>query len=235
MMIQTNTMKEISETERPYEKCERFGASSLSDAELLAVLLRTGTRGENALELAKRILYTTGEQDILSIHHFSIEQLMKIKGVGKVKAIQISCISELAKRLAKAKANSSLKFTCPASIAQYYMEELRHENQEIMKLLMLNSKSHLIGETIISKGTVNASLITPRELFIEALKRNAVSIIILHNHPSGDPTPSREDILITARIRNAGILIGIELLDHIIIGNNCYASFSENQLLCTKG
>lgn len=228
-------MKEMLENERPYEKCERFGAGSLSDAELLAVLLRTGTKGENALELSKRILYTIGENDLLSIHQYSIEQLKQIKGVGKVKAVQISCISELAKRLAKAKANDKLEFTCPASIAQYYMEDMRHERQEIMKLLMLNSKTHLIGETNISKGTVNASLITPRELYIEALQKNAVSIIILHNHPSGDPTPSEEDIIITARIREAGDLIGINLLDHVIIGNNCYTSFYESGLLHTKG
>lgn len=234
-MNQTNTMKEMLENERPYEKCERFGAGSLSDAELLAVLLRTGTRGENALELAKRILYTIGDEGILSIHHYSMEQLKEIKGVGRVKAVQIACISELAKRLAKAKACDLLEFTCPSSIAQYYMEDMRHERQEIMKLLMLNSKSRLIGEKDISRGTVNASLITPRELFIEALQKQAVSIIILHNHPSGDPTPSREDIYITARIREAGKLIGIELLDHIIIGNNCYTSFSEKGLLYTKG
>ena len=108
------------------------------------------------------------------------------------------------------------------------MEDLRHEKQEIMKLLMLNSKSKLIGETNISKGTVNASLITPRELFIEALQKNAVFVIILHNHPSGEPTPSR---LITRRIQDAGALIGIELLDHIIIGNNCYVSFREEGML----
>ncbi len=112
-----------------------------------------------------------------------------------------------------------------------YMEDLRHEKQEIMKLLMLNSKSKLIGETNISKGTVNASLITPRELFIEALQKNAVFVIILHNHPSGEPTPSREDRLITRRIQDAGALIGIELLDHIIIGNNCYVSFREEGML----
>lgn len=104
-----------------------------------------------------------------------------------------------------------------------------------MKLLMLNSKSRLIGETDISKGTVNAALITPRELFIEALQKNAVSIILLHNHPSGDPTPSREDILLTERIRQAGELIGIELLDHIVMGDNCYISFSEQELLRVKG
>lgn len=234
-MNQAKTMKEVLLVERPYEKCEQWGAASLTDIELLAALLRTGTRGENALELSRRVLYASGENGILGIHHMSMEQLKKIKGVGRVKAIQLACISELSKRLAKASACELLSFTTPSSIAGYYMEDLRHEKQELMKLLMLNSKSRLIGETNISKGTVNASLITPRELFIEALSKNAVSIIVLHNHPSGDPTPSKEDILITGRIRDAGRLIGIELLDHIIIGNNCYISFSEKGLLNTKG
>lgn len=111
------------------------------------------------------------------------------------------------------------------------MEDLRHRNQEVMKLLLLNSKAELIDETNISKGTVNASLVTPRELFVEALKKEAVSMILLHNHPSGDPTPSRDDILTTKRISECGLLIGIELLDHIIIGNNCYVSFREENLL----
>lgn len=155
----------------------------------------------------------------------------QIKGIGNVKAIQISCISELAKRLAKASYQDTVCFTDPKTIAQYYMEDLRHEKQEHMKLLMLNSKAKLLGETTISKGTVNASLVTPRELFIEALQKNAVSIIILHNHPSGDPSPSREDMLTTKRIQDAGALIGIELLDHIIIGNNCYISFREEGML----
>ncbi len=230
-MNQKNTMKEIPDMERPYEKCESRGAESLSDAELLAVLLRTGTRGENALELSKRILYHTGDHGILSIHQFSRERLMQIKGVGRVKAIQISCISELAKRLARTSAQDLLSFQNPDTIAKYYMEDLRHEKQEHMKLLMLNTKSKLIGETEISKGTVNASLITPRELFIEALQKNAVSIIIMHNHPSGDPTPSREDQLTTRRIKEAGALIGIDLLDHIIIGNNCFISFRKEGLL----
>ncbi len=230
-MKQSNTIKEIPEMERPYEKCERRGAHTLSDEELLAVLLRTGTRGENALDLAKRILYYAGEPGILGIHQFSAQRLMRIKGIGKVKAIQISCISELAKRLSKATYQEALCFADPGTIARYYMEDLRHEKQELMKLLMLNTKAKLVGETDISKGTVNASLITPRELFIEALQKNAVSIVILHNHPSGDPTPSREDMLMTKRILDAGTLIGIELLDHIIIGNNCYVSFREEGML----
>ena len=230
-MNHTNTIKDMPRLERPYEKCEERGASSLSDCELLAVLLRTGTKGENVLDLAERILYHIGENGILGIHKFSVEQLMQIKGVGKVKAIQIACISELAKRLAKAEAKKTLCFSSPETIAQYYMEDLRHEKQEHMKMLMLNSKADLIGESDVSKGTVNASLITPRELFIEALQKNAVSIVIMHNHPSGDPTPSRDDMLTTKRISEARNLIGIELLDHIIIGNNCYISFREQGIL----
>ena len=217
--------------ERPYEKCARLGADSLSDVELLAVLLRTGTQGENAVDLARRVLYHAGENGILGIHQFNVERLKKIKGIGQVKAIQISCISELAKRLSKASYEETVCFTKPKTIAQYYMEDLRHANQEQMKLLLLNTKSRLIGETDISKGTVNSAVISPRELFVEALQKNAVSIVLLHNHPSGDPTPSKEDVLITRRIQEAGRLIGVELLDPIVIGDNCYVSLREKGLV----
>lgn len=226
-----NTMKDIPNAERPYEKCLKQGAEALSDAELLAVLLRTGTKGENVLALAKRLLYQDGGAGLLGIHQFSFQSLMKLKGIGKVKAVQILCLSELAKRLSKASVEPRLRFSSSQSVAEYYMEDLRHRNQEVMKLLLLNSKAELIDETNISKGTVNASLVTPRELFVEALKKEAVSMILLHNHPSGDPTPSRDDILTTKRISECGFLIGIELLDHIIIGNNCYVSFQEENLL----
>lgn len=224
-------MKDIPNAERPYEKCLKQGAEALSDAELLAVLLRTGTKGENVLALVKRLLYEDGGAGLLGIHQFSFQSLMKLKGIGKVKAVQILCLSELAKRLSKASVEPRLRFSSSQSVAEYYMEDLRHRNQEVMKLLLLNSKAELIDETNISKGTVNASLVTPRELFVEALKKEAVSMILLHNHPSGDPTPSRDDILTTKRISECGLLIGIELLDHIIIGNNCYVSFQEENLL----
>lgn len=224
-----NTMKDIPNAERPYEKCLKQGAEALSDAELLAVLLRTGTKGENVLALAKRLLYEDGGAGLLGIHQFSFQSLMKLKGIGKVKAVQILCLSELAKRLSKASVEPRLRFSSSQSVAEYYMEDLRHRNQEVMKLLLLNSKAELIDETNISKGTVNASLVTPRELFVEALKKEAVSMILLHNHPSGDPTPSRDDILTTKRISECGLLIGIELLDHIIIGNNCYTSLRGDQ------
>ena len=182
------------------------------------------------LDLAQTLLGPEyGEGGILNIHSLTFEKLKTIKGIGKVKAIQILCISELAKRLSKASAKEGLQMNLPSTIADYYMEEMRHLKNEHMKLLMLNTKSKLIGETDISKGTVNASLVSPRELFIEALEKRAVGIILIHNHPSGDPTPSRNDILLTKRVKEAGDMIGIELLDHIIIGNNCYISFAEEK------
>ena len=181
-------MKDIPNAERPYEKCLKQGAEALSDAELLAVLLRTGTKGENVLALAKRLLYQDGGAGLLGIHQFSFQSLMKLKGIGKVKAVQILCLSELAKRLSKASVEPRLRFSSSQSVAEYYMEDLRHRNQEVMKLLLLNSKAELIDETNISKGTVNASLVTPRELFVEALKKEAVSMIFLleslHNNYS---------------------------------------------------
>ena len=154
-----------------------------------------------------------------------------MKGIGKVKAIQILCICELARRLSKACAGPELRFDAPDTIARYYMEDLRHQKQESMKLLLLNTKSRLIGETDISRGTVNSAVVSPRELFVEALQKDAVSIILLHNHPSGDPTPSRQDILMTKKVCEAGRMIGVELLDHIIIGNNCYSSMREQGIL----
>lgn len=235
-MEKMNNIKEMACEERPYERCERFGASNLTDSELLAVLLRTGTRGESALQLAEKILHPIfSQKGVLNLHQWTYEQLRQIKGVGKVKALQILCISELAKRLAKASAQEGLNFSAPATIARYYMEDMRHAKQEMMKLLLLNTKTRLIGETDVSKGTVNMAVISPRELFVEALQKNAVYIVLLHNHPSGDPTPSKEDVLITRRIQDAGELIGIELLDHIIIGNNCYISLREKGFLSGGG
>lgn len=225
-------MKEMYRDERPYEKCEQFGAENLTDAELLAVLLRTGTHGENSLELAQKLLHPDfAEGGILNIHKWTRDRLLRVKGIGPVKAVQILCLSELAKRLAKTSASAGLNFSSPDSIAQYYMEDMRHLNIEVLKLLLLNTRSRLIGETNISTGTVDTALVSPRELFIEALQRGAVSIILLHNHPSGDPTPSRADVRITRKLHEAGSIIGIELLDHIIIGNHCFISMREKGFL----
>ena len=220
--------------ERPYEKCERFGAGSLTDIELLAVLLRTGPKGESSLQLARKLLYPgsdTQKNGETHLQSWTREELMKVHGIGKVKATQILCLCELSKRLSQLSAREELDFSKPDTIAKYYMEDMRHRNQEYMKLLMLNTRSRFIGESEISKGTVNMSLVSPRELFVEALQKNAVYIILLHNHPSGDPSPSREDILVTKRVQMGGQILGIELLDHIIIGDNCYVSLAEMGIL----
>ena len=214
--------------DRPYEKCEQYGAEHLTDVELLAVLLRTGTKGENSLRLAQKILHPPfGSEGLLSIPQWSMEQLLKIKGIGKVKSIQILCLAELARRMAKAEAALGLDFSSPDSIARYYMEDLRHKKREVMKLLLLNTRSRLISEMDVSTGTINSTLVSPRELFVEALQKNAVSIILLHNHPSGDPTPSRQDIQINEKLKQCAKMFEIELLDHIIIGDGDYVSITR--------
>jgi len=227
-MNNKNNIASLTPEERPYEKCQRFGAKNLTDAELLAIILRTGSKEASSLELAKKILKPLHSQNnLLCLHNWSMEQLLEIKGIGQVKAIQILSLLELTRRLSKATASEGLNFSTPRTIADFYMEDMRHNKQEVMKLLLLNSKNKLIGDINVSKGTVDSAIITPRELLVEALYKNAVSFILIHNHPSGETTPSKEDILITKRIFEAGKIVGIELLDHIIIGNNCYTSLRE--------
>jgi len=148
-----------------------------------------------------------------------------------VKAVQIKCILELSRRIAKKTARDSLYFSQPQTIAEYYMEDFRHSGQEQVMLMMFNTKNKLVGEHLISKGTVNASLISPREIFIQAMHHHAVFLVLVHNHPSGDPKPSQEDLKITKRIQEAGFIIGITLLDHIIIGDKKYISLKEQGII----
>lgn len=232
------TMKELPEERRPYEKCLMEGTEALTDSELLAVILRSGTQGMNSLSLADEILKwmeTSSYPGLTGLLHISAEDLMKIHGIGKVKAIQLLCIGELSKRIARTAARPRLLLTHPSSIAEYYMEQLRHEEQELLLCMMLDTKNHLLGDRILSRGTVSGTMITPREIFVEALRRHAVNLILVHNHPSGDPSPSRDDLDITARIYRAGELLGIHLIDHIIIGDQRYCSFLEEGLMkdCT--
>ena len=230
--MKSNTIKEMYREERPYEKCEQYGPENLTDAELLAILLRTGTKGENSLQLATRLLHSEENgTGLLHIHRWTGERLKKIKGIGKVKSIQILCLCELSKRMARASAQERLNFSAPETITGYYMEDMRHRNREVLKLILLNTRSRLIGEKDLSIGTVNMALISPREILVEALLKDAVSIILIHNHPSGDPTPSRNDICVTRRVFEAGRMIGIGLLDHIVIGDNCFVSMREKGFL----
>lgn len=225
------TVKELPESERPYEKCERTGVASLSDAELLAVILRSGTKSQRVVELAVNILnYSTAYPGLKGLNYLTLKELTGIKGVGRVKAIEILCLTEITKRMSKQLQQDSLKLMSPQSVADYYMQEMRHLSREIVKLLILDSKNRLIKDIIISEGTINTSLMPTREIFVNSLKYEAVNIIILHNHPSGDPTPSAEDIRTTKKLWEAGKLIGIQLMDHIIIGDNRYISLKEQGL-----
>lgn len=224
------TMKEMPESEQPLEKLCRFGAQALSDAELLAVVIRSGTKDRTALQLAQFLVARRGE-GLLNVVNMSLDEMRKITGIGQVKAAQLKCIAEFARRISKMNRRRDLCLKEPSSIAYYYMEVLRHETREIMMVAMFDSKSNLLGDEIISIGTASNSLISPREIFIKALEYHALKIVLLHNHPSGSPTPSECDIRVTGRIRESGEVLGIALADHIIIGDNRYTSFRENGLL----
>lgn len=228
----SRTMKTLPVSERPYEKAAKLGVQSLSDAELLSVIIRTGTRDVSARELAEEVLSMGSPQGLSGLLHHSLPDYREIRGIGNVKAVQLASIGELSKRIWKAAcAAEELICSSPSVIAGYFMESMRHMEQEHLKLLILNTKNVLIKDMDISKGTVNASLATPRELFIEALRYRGAAIILLHNHPSGDASPSGEDCLFTKRVEEAGKLMGIPLLDHIIIGDTSYVSLKERGIL----
>ncbi len=231
-MKQNITMKELPVTEQPYEKCEKQGASSLTDAELLAVILRNGILNLRSTDVAIHLLnYKRTKSGLCGLQHMSQKELMSIPGIGRIKAIQLLCVVELSCRMVKASLAESVCFTTPQSIAMYYMQEMRLLKTEQVRVLFFDTKSKLLGEKVMSKGTVNASIVSPREIYLEALQYEAVHIILLHNHPSGDPTPSKEDILVTRRMKEAGNFIGVTLLDHIIFGDNRYISLKEQELL----
>ena len=227
------TMKHIPAQERPYEKCLTDGPEALSDAELLSIIIRTGSREDNSLALSQKILALNyPKEGILGLLHLSIPELMAVKGIGRVKGAQLMCIGELSRRIWKRSALSeAVSFHNPLEIVNYFMEDMRHKEREQVFILLLNTKGALIKEVLISQGTVNASVVSPREIFIEAARYHAVSLVLVHNHPSGDPSPSKEDISLTRRVKVAGELMGIRLLDHIIIGDNSYISLKERGIL----
>lgn len=223
---------ELPEDLRPYEKCERYGAETLTDPELLAVILKTGSRDKSAVKLAEEILFSDGTRDgLLSLMHCGPEDYRSIKGVGRVKALQLLCVAELSRRISRRKAKTLLDASSPSSIAEFYMEDLRHRTEEEAHLMLLDTQHRLIRSLLLSRGTVNTAVFTPREVFSAALKGGAASIVVVHNHPSGNPDPSREDILMTLNLIRGGVLMNIPLWDSMIIGDRCFVSFRENGLL----
>ncbi|NQX69548.1 DNA repair protein RadC [Paenibacillus alba] len=218
-------LREVPNEERPRERMLQYGAGALSHVELLAILLRTGTVSESAVRLASRILNESG--GLRSLVDMSKDQLTQIKGIGDAKALQIMAGIELGRRLAKSSYAERVTIRSPKDIANLMSEDLRYLQKEHFVCLFLNTKNHLLAQETLSMGSLNASIVHPREVFRAAIKRSSASIVCVHNHPSGDPTPSPEDIQLTHRLVEAGTIIGIEVLDHVIIGDQRFISLKE--------
>ena len=227
--METTRIEDLPKDTRPFEKYQKQGIGMLSDVELLALILRTGTKKINCMELCRRVL-AVGGRSLAGLYGKTEAELQKISGIGPVKAAEIICICELARRIARARHSYDEPLDTAAKIAEKYMEEMRHFKEEHVLLLLLDIKCRLIKELTISIGTINQSFLRPREVFVQALKYEAVNFILLHNHPSGDPSPSKSDMIITDKIIEVARLIGIPLVDHIIIGDCCYISFREKGL-----
>lgn len=224
------TIKQLPLSEQPEEIFSRLGPASMTDAELLALILRSGTKEKSALSLAEEVLnYDNG--NILNISRLSYDELLKIDGIGKVKAIKLKAIAELSNRIYITSRKRTVRFDSPLSIADYYKESLRHLKRENILLLMLNTKLDLIAEERISVGTENEAIYSAREIYNLALRKGAVNIILIHNHPSGDATPSNADITTSKKLVEAGLIVGIKLIDHIIIGDNSFYSMSEHNMI----
>ena len=214
-------MKELPISERPYEKLKMYGAEKLSNAELLAIVIKSGTKEENSVDIANRIILLT--EKLEDIDSLSIQDLMKIKGIGEIKAIIIKAVFELTKRLKKT-SNTDIIIKSPKDVADLFINEYRFEKQEIVKEIILNNKNKILKIIDLVKGDTNFANITTKQILMEPVKMQAQKIIIIHNHPSGDTIPSKSDIKITNSLKYCCKIFGIELLDHIIIGNNSYES-----------
>lgn len=220
-------IKDLPLSERPYEKLEIYGAENLSNAELLAIIIKTGTKEQSSVSIAQKILKlkeNTNQDNLRFLQYISLEEFMQIKGIGKVKAIQLKAICELTKRIARPINNKKTIIRNPKDVADLLIPELRYEKQEIAKVLILNSKNIVLRTINISLGGANFAHIEPKDVLAEAIKMQAPKIILVHNHPSGDTTPSKGDYNVTDRIYEAAELMGIILLDHIIIGDGSYKS-----------
>lgn len=218
-------LKEVPMSERPYEKLEMYGAEYLSNSELLAIIIKTGNKDESAVALAQRIINLNKDNaDLTFLQDISLNELMEIKGIGKVKAIQLKAVCEIAKRIGKPMNSTRVIIRTPSDIANLLMKQMKYEKREIAKVILLNNKNVVQKIVDISFGANNFAVISPKEVLVEAIKMQVPKIVLVHNHPSGDPTPSRADFQMTDRIYDSAELVGIELVDHIIIGDEKFES-----------
>jgi DNA repair protein RadC len=223
------TIKELPVDERPRERLVQFGAHALSSAELLAILLRTGTPEMTALQLAQHLLTSMGS--LRAIASAKPSELAQVKGIGMAKAAQLLAAVELGRRIALEEMGEQPAITRPEDVYALLHHQLRDEKQEHVVVLLLNTKNRVIRQSTVTKGTLDSSLLHPREVFREAIRHSASSIILAHNHPSGDPTPSNEDVQLTKRIYQAGQLVGIDLLDHVILGDGRWISLRSQGVI----
>ncbi len=219
-------IKDMVESEKPRERLVAVGAANVSNEELLSIIIKTGTKGISVKSISSLVL--TEYKNIENLKNVSINTLSKIKGIGKVKAIEIIASLELGKRVYYNKEKQKVKLNSSDQIYEYFKDIFYLETQENFYAVYINTKNMLISYKLLFKGTINSSTVHPREIFKYALLESAFAIIVLHNHPSGDPTPSNEDIELTNHLIETGKIIGIPVIDHIVIGNNKYYSFYKN-------
>ncbi|MBP2649618.1 MAG: repair protein RadC [Firmicutes bacterium] len=222
-------IKDLPANERPREKMWSNGPESMSNSELIAILLRTGTKKDSAVRLAEQLLVKHG--GLVGLGGLSPREISRIKGIGLAKAGAISAAVEIGKRMGKQAGAERFIISSPQSVADLLMPRLRYENKEKFVVVLLSTKHHVLATPTISVGTLNASLVHARELFREAINYSAAAVILAHNHPSGDPAPSREDIALTKKMLEAGKLLDISVVDHVIIGDGKYVSLKEQGIL----
>ncbi|ADO77373.1 RadC family protein [Halanaerobium praevalens] len=222
------TIKELPAAERPREKLLRKGSKFLSNAELLALIIRTGNKERTAVELAQDLLNLYG--GLKGLQDLSCEELKKINGIGTAKAAQINALIELSCRISALKNQKNDLVSNPIQAAELLAAEMRFLKQEVLRVILLDVKNKVISVPEISRGGLSSSIVHPREVFKEAIRRSSAAIILVHNHPSGDPTPSADDLSITKKLVKTGKIIGIEIIDHIIIAGDKYLSFKEKGL-----
>lgn len=223
------TMKSLPLSERPREKLQKEGAQALSVAELLAIIIKTGNRDTSALGLANSLL-SNSSNGIAGVMDMSIEEMKEIKGIGLAKAAQLTAAFELGRRALAFQAEKT-KITHPSDVCNYFINRMSHLKKEHFNILMLDNKNYIIEDHNVSIGSLNSAIVHPREVFKHAIKRSSASIILVHNHPSGNTDPSKEDIAITKRLVECGNIIGIDVLDHIIIGKDDYFSLKEKSII----
>lgn len=221
-------IKELPASEQPRERLRDYGPSALSDAELLAILLRVGVSGINVIQLAQKLLVEQGGW--VGLQRLSFEEMCKIHGLGEAKSAQVKAALEIGRRLLLVQSEARPQITSPADVAALLLLEMSHLEQEHLRVVLLNTKNHVLKIETVYVGTINSSAVRIGEVFKAALKLNAAALIVVHNHPSGDPTPSPEDVAVTRQLAEAGKLLDVDVLDHLVIGQGRWVSMRERKL-----